>query len=123
MFMGTFSVVFTAVGFFILGVLLTNELSKDRSETDRIYIDGECYFVNPVVSNKIRKLEKGLDYYKSLSNGFEKELKEIKPVLEAPGLKPAVSLYCERCKFALRSSYNKEVLACRKDALCKDFHL
>lgn len=119
--MSVFSIVFIAIGCFIVGVLLTTELSKDKEATDWIFIDNERYFINPEVHKYIKKLEDGVDYYKSLSNGFEKELKEIKPVLEAPGLKPAVSLYCERCKFALRSSYNKEVLGCRKDVLCKDF--
>lgn len=119
--MNGYLIVFGAIGFFLIGVFLILEFSKDKKATDWIFIDDEKYFISPVVRKYIKKIEDEADYYKSLSNGFEKELKEIKPVLEAPGLKPAVSLYCERCKFALRSSYNKEVLGCRKDVLCKDF--
>ena len=72
-------------------------------------------------ANTLKKLEAGAGYYESLSNGYEKELKEIKLILETPGLKPAVSLYCKDCDFVLQSPYNNDVLGCRKDVVCDSF--
>lgn len=119
--MDIFLIVFEAIGFFLAGVFLTLEFSKDKDETDRIYIDNECFLVNPKVSNRIRNLEKGMDYYESLSNGYEEELKSIRPILEVPGVKPAVSLYCDHCEFVLRSPHSHEIIGCKKDVVCNDY--
>ena len=119
--MNTFLMVFVAIGFFLIGVFLTLKFSKDKEATDWTFIDNKRYFMHPEVRKYIKKLEDGADYYESLSNGYEKELKEIKPILEAPGLKPAVSLYCKDCEYVLQSPYNNDVLRCRKDAICDSF--
>lgn len=119
--MNTFLIVFGAIGFFLIGVFLTLELSKDKEATDWIFIDDERYFINPAVRKYIKKIEDKADYYESLSNGYEKELREIKPILKAPGLKPAVSLYCKDCEYSLQSPYNNDVLGCRKDVTCDSF--
>lgn len=116
--MDIFLIVFGAIGFFLAGVFLSLEFSKDKDEIDRIYIDNECFLVNPKVSNRVRNLENGMDYYESLSNGYEKELKAIRPILEVPDVKPAVSLYCE---FVLQSPNSNEIIGCRKDVVCNDY--
>lgn len=119
--MNTFLIVFGAIGFFLIGVFMTLEFSKDKKATDWIFIDNERFFVHPEVCKYIKKLEDGNDYYKTLSNGYEKELKEIKPILEVPGLKPAVGFYCKDCEYVLQSPYNNDVLRCRKDVICDSF--
>ena len=119
--MNTYFIVFGAIGFFLIGVFMTLEFSKDKEATDWIFVDDERYFVSPAVRKYIKKIKDKADYYKSLSDGYEKELREIKPILEVPGLKPAVSLYCKDCEYSLQSPYNNDVLACRKDVTCESF--
>ena len=63
---------------------------------------------------------------------IQRELDEIKPILEDPRIVPAISKNCEECAFAVfghkyYTSYPnhvhvcKQLLGCRKEALCDDF--
>ena len=54
--MDVFLMVFEAIGFFLIGVFLTLEFSKDKEATDWIFIDNERYFIHPEVRKYIKKL-------------------------------------------------------------------
>lgn len=57
------------------------------------------------------------------------ELTAIKPILESPDLKPALSKHCDDCRFVVYSPYTSEydvfgnpihrtILGCRRNSLC-----
>ena len=52
---------------------------------------------------------------------LHKELEAIKPIINNPNYKPAISSSCMECKFAAYSSFDKKLIGCRKHMLCEDF--
>ena len=52
---------------------------------------------------------------------LEKELAAIKPVIENPDFKPAISAKCIECKLAARSTFTGQLLGCIKGLVCDDF--
>lgn len=49
------------------------------------------------------------------------ELESLKPILNTPNLRPAVSSRCKYCKFAVMSFYDNSLVGCMKDCVCEDF--
>lgn len=61
------------------------------------------------------------DFLETKVRRLECELKNIKPVIETSGWRPAVSDKCKYCDYAYFSAFNGELLGCCKDAICSDF--
>lgn len=70
---------------------------------------------------RIWELESKVEYLGSENEDLKEELKIIKPVIETPGFKPAVSDRCDRCRYAYYSDYDGELLGCCKGVVCEDF--
>lgn len=89
-----------------------------------------CYFpanngileMNQATYDYIRKLHSEIDELKS-------ELSAIKPILDDPDLRPALSVHCDKCKYVVYSPratnfdmfgnyIHKTILGCRRNALC-----
>lgn len=47
------------------------------------------------------------------------ELECIKPIIEKKELEPAISNRCDKCKFAVKSKWNNEVLGCCRKSVCE----
>lgn len=84
---------------------------KNKKE---VTIDGSSYEIDDAVYYYIKGLKDEIDYK-------NKELKEIKPIVESCDYKPAMSRDCVDCKYVIRSTWDGSPVACRKDNLCLDF--
>lgn len=82
---------------------------------------GEVGYVDKTAYTYIKNLENKLYDMEHEKRKLEWELRSIKPVLETPGLKPAVSTQCRNCRFGVRSSYNGDVIGCNINCVCGDF--
>lgn len=70
---------------------------------------------------EIMRLKQELDTYKLKNSKLTAELESLKPILNTPNLKPAVSSRCRYCKFAVINRYNNSLVGCMKDCVCEDF--
>lgn len=52
---------------------------------------------------------------------LEHELEALRPIVESPHYKPAMSKDCADCKFVVVNRWNSRIVGCRKDNLCEDF--
>lgn len=86
-----------------------------------VIIDNTLVCCDMNIAKYIGKLERENHNLQKEKHELELELKSIKPVLECQDLKPAVSKHCQDCKYVALSTWNRDILGCRKDALCKDF--
>ena len=70
---------------------------------------------------EIMRLKQELDKYKLENSKLTAELENLKPILNTPNLRPAVSYRCKYCKFAAINFYNNNLVGCLKDCVCEDF--
>lgn len=83
--------------------------------------NGETYLMDDKSREYLFYIEKKLRDVEYENSNLKKELDAIKPVLENKNYKPAMSKECDKCKYCVRSSWNGEIIGCRKDNVCKDF--
>lgn len=69
----------------------------------------------------INELKKEIHELKHKKRSAELELEALRPVIENPKYKPAMSNDCDECKFVVKNRWNGRVIGCRKDNLCGDF--
>lgn len=98
--------------------------NKGKKKT--LIVNDDALVMNEDVYNYINLLQ-------TEKRALELELKSIKPILEYPELKPAVSKHCEDCEFAVigdrwyvsklnAALYNSpQLLGCRRHGVCEDF--
>lgn len=77
--------------------------------------------VNKVAFDEIMRLKEELRAIKFENATLKRELELIKPALEDKRITPPASKACEDCKFSVLSPWNRQVIGCRKNALCDDF--
>lgn len=94
-----------------------------RKNKKQIAINGEIYFMDDACREYIFSIEKKIRNIEHENMMLRGELEAIKPVLENKNHKPAMSKDCDECKYCVRSSWNGEVIGCRKDNVCEDFKL
>lgn len=90
-------------------------------EKKECFVNDRFMYIDKYVADYIDKLEK-----QSLERSYEinrlrNELEAIKPIVSSYDYDPAKSRDCVDCKYVVRSSWNGDVLACRKDNLCPNF--
>ena len=73
------------------------------------------------VARYIRSLETEIQDLRNTIFDLRQELDSIRPVFEKTELKPAVSEYCETCKYCVRTRLNRAVIGCCKDITCEDY--
>lgn len=86
-----------------------------------LLIDGGIVEVNTHAYNYINKLTKKVEDLEFENLKLKRELECIKPVLETPDLKPAISSLCRDCEFVVKSNWNGDILGCRKGIVCDNF--
>lgn len=92
----------------------------------QISLNDKLVWVHPDVAEYIRKLElrntnQKLRFEEDIRM-LKGELETIKPVLETPKLKEAVSEHCGSCRFAVISRWNRrDILGCMKGLVCDDY--
>lgn len=84
-------------------------------------LDGVVCEMDRNTSLYIDNLEEMVFYLNIEKERLELELKEIKPVVEDKRLEPALSKYCGDCKYSVRTTWDNEVIGCRRSAVCDDF--
>lgn len=90
---------------------------KEKDDYCIVIIKGELYHVDSKVKEYINQLEE-IQFEK---RKLERELETIKPVLENPDLKQALSEKCNDCRFVVRSKWNGHILGCKKGIVCDDY--
>lgn len=86
-----------------------------------LYIDSTPYYVDREVLDYVDDLRIKLIAVKQDKERIIQELVSIKPIVEDKRLKPLISQNCSRCKYAVRSTWNEQILKCCKDCVCEDF--
>lgn len=86
-----------------------------------VVIYGKPYVVEKEVEEYVEKLQKYINDLEFEKLKLIQELGVTKPILKSGDYKPAISRDCADCKYAARSTWNGDVLGCRKDNLCDDF--
>lgn len=98
--------------------------NKGKKKT--LVVGGDTFVMNEDVYKYINLLH-------AEKRALEMELESIKPILENPELKPAVSQRCGDCEFAVfgdhwyaskfnAALYNSpQLLGCRRHSVCEDF--
>lgn len=99
---------------------------KNKSKFNRtlyIGIDSnyEKFEVDGHVFNHVMELEQEIRDLRYKNSELEKELKAIKPVVERKDYKPALSEDCWNCIYVVKSTFNSNILGCRKDNVCEDY--
>lgn len=84
-------------------------------------IRNTLYDENDGLRRKIEGLIEELETLKYDNGELKRELELIKPVINTPGFKPAVSVRCDQCEYSYFSDYNSELLGCCKNVVCEDF--
>lgn len=84
------------------------------------------FLVSPNLARHIRYLrEQHIDHIceigrlKHENEKLKTELECIKPIIEKKELEPAISNRCDKCRFAVRSKWNNEVLGCCRKSVCE----
>lgn len=89
---------------------------------DRILVpDVGAFTCDSEVARYIRSLGIEIQNLKNTNFDLRQELDSIRPVFEKTELKPAVSEYCETCKYCVRTRLNRAVIGCCKDITCEDY--
>lgn len=60
-----------------------------------------------------------LDDLQNMRYRLETELNVIKPIIEKKELEPAISNRCDKCRFAVKSNWNNEILGCCRKSVCE----
>lgn len=95
---------------------------SDKSFDNAVVQIGDEFFIcNIGVARHIDDLKQTILKLELKNSMLENELSEIKPILERPDLRPAVSKCCSDCKYVVLSGWNGQVLRCKKDAVCEDY--
>lgn len=81
----------------------------------------EAFEVDGHVFNYVLELKQEISSLKHTKIELERELKAIKPIVERKEYKPAVSEDCFNCIYVVKSSFNGDILGCRKDNVCEDY--
>lgn len=89
---------------------------------DRILVpDVGALACDSEVARYIRSLETEIQDLRNTIFDLRQELDSIRPVFDKTELKPAVSEYCETCKYCVRTRLNRAVIGCCKDITCEDY--
>lgn len=84
------------------------------------------FIVSPNLTRYIKRLKDKhvnhiceIGHLKCENEKLKTELECIKPIIEKKELEPAISNRCDKCKFAVRSNWNNEILGCCRKSVCE----
>lgn len=93
---------------------MSRKLNLTTEDGRIIKVNEDIYYYILSLKNEIHDLK--YDLARS-----EKELEAIKPIIERPDYKPAISGECGNCHFVVRSHWSSDIVGCRKGLVCEDF--
>lgn len=94
---------------------------KRKKEKESIYINCTEYIVDREIAREFDRIRSENRKLYSKIDTLERKIEAIEPVIKIPKLKPAVSLYCKDCKFAVLSTWDNSIIGCGKEVTCDDF--